>query len=230
VAAGAVSVLNINGTLHGEEIGMMDVDENDGANGTTREDLVQRVALMEAMIAEGRQATGRYGWNFVLWGLVDIVGLVWQSAKPHWWGAWPIAITVGVVLQIVGVRIFYCRATTTLKNRTLRSIWQVMGVTMCLYCFSGALAHRANGIAYLAAVFMMLGMAHSISAVILRWGVQGGVGALWLGGGVACYFVPGRWLNWLFLIEMVVGMVVFGLYAMMLERRRARQAPVMRHG
>jgi hypothetical protein len=210
---------------------MTDMDGNDGTGGTTREELVQRVALMEAMIAEGRQTTGRYGWNFVLWGVVNIVGIIWQAAEPHWFGPWPIVVCVGMLLQIAGVRFFNRNTTPTLKNRALRSIWRVMGVTMCLYCFSGALTRHANGVTYLAAVFMILGMAHSISGLILRWGVQGGVGALWLAGGVACYFVPRNWLTGMFLFEMVVGMVLFGLYAMLLERRRAAaSARVLRHG
>ena len=45
-------------------------------DGTTRDDLVQRVALMEEMIAEGRQTTVRFGWIFLLWG-VDRSGWRW---------------------------------------------------------------------------------------------------------------------------------------------------------
>ena len=49
-------------------------------DGMTRDDLVQRVALMEAMIAEGRQYTGRNAWIFVLWGLVDLTAWAWQNS------------------------------------------------------------------------------------------------------------------------------------------------------
>ena len=107
-----------------------------------------------------------------------------------------------------------------MKNRAISAVWSMMGVTLCLYCFSAGFGHRAGGPTYVAAIFMILGLAHLISAVILHWGVQGAVGAMWLAGGVACNFVPGNWLMWLFLIEMIVGMVLFGLYAMLLEGRR----------
>ena len=40
-------------------------------DGMTRDDLVQRVALMEEMIAEGRRSTICFGWIFVLWGLIE---------------------------------------------------------------------------------------------------------------------------------------------------------------
>ena len=54
--------------------------EMDG--GTTRDELVQRVALMEAMIAEGRRSTARYGWVFVIvgTGVFCGVGMVVLSA------------------------------------------------------------------------------------------------------------------------------------------------------
>jgi hypothetical protein len=185
----------------------------------TRNDLVARLRLMEEMVAEGRRATGRYGWIFVLWGVVDIAGMFWQMAKPHWFGVWPVTVGVGIGLQALGLRLTGNAGSQTSKNRALTAVWRVMGMTMCLYCFSAMFAHGANGTAYVAAIFMILGMAHAISATILRWGVQGGVGAMWLAGGVACYFVPGQWLIWLFLVEMIVGMVLFGLYATLLEGR-----------
>jgi hypothetical protein len=47
-------------------------------DGTTRDDLVQRVALMEEMITEGRKSTVRYGWIFVLWG-ADRSGAGWLA-------------------------------------------------------------------------------------------------------------------------------------------------------
>ena len=187
----------------------------------TRDELVARLQLMETMVAEGRRATGRYGWVFVLWGLVDVGGVIWQTAKPHWFGVWPITIGCGVVLQLVGLQLFCRNCTPTLKNRALSSIWRMMGVTLCLYCFSAMFTHHGGGIAYLAAIFMILGMSHSISALILRWWVQGCVGAMWLAGGVVVFVVPGQWLIWLFLAEMIVGMVLFGLYAMLLEGRRS---------
>ena len=73
-------------------------------DGVTRDELIQRVTLMEAMIAEGRQYTGRNAWIFVLWGLVDLTAWAWQNYSPHFGGpwAWPICLAAGVVLTFGG--------------------------------------------------------------------------------------------------------------------------------
>jgi len=207
---------------------MIDMDGNDG---TTREELVERVALMEAMIAEGRQATGRYGWIFVLWGLVDMAGFFLQSAWPHSFWPWPTVLSVGIGLQLIGLRIFCAGSgTRTVKNRALTAVWRMMGITLMLYCFSGMFSHHAEGRSYVAAIFMIFGLAHGISAMILRWSAQGAVSVVWLVGGVGCYVITNHWMQYLFVAEMCVGMVLFGLYAMALERRRAAAAQVLRHG
>ena len=61
-------------------------------DGVTREELVQRVALMEEMIAEGRQSTARYGWMFVLWGLTYFAAIAWTVYLPYTEWAWPVCI------------------------------------------------------------------------------------------------------------------------------------------
>ena len=62
-------------------------------NGTSRDDLLQRLALMETMIAEGRRNTGRFGWVFILWGfgvpqrdrrVLSLAAVVLGLAHPHW--------------------------------------------------------------------------------------------------------------------------------------------------
>lgn len=198
------------------------MDDLQREDGTDRQQLVERLALMEAMVMEGRRATGRYGWVFVLWGLVDVAGVIWQSAMPRSFGPWPITIAIGIVLQFAGLRLFCRNPAPTMKNRALTAIWQMMGIGLCLYCFSAMFAHAANGRAYAAAILILVGLAHGASAMILRWTAQGAISAVWLAGGVASYFIPGDWLVWLFLGEMIVGMVLFGLYAMLLESRRSR--------
>jgi len=46
--------------------------------------------------------------------------------------------------------------------------------------------------------FMILGLAHGISAMILRWTAQAIVSAAWMVGGLACYVVSNQWLEYLF--------------------------------
>lgn len=193
-------------------------------SGSNRNDLLQRLELMETMIAEGRRATGRFGWIFVLWGLVDLAGMGFEWEFPGHVLTWPVTISAGMILQLVGLWIRRrsgqnCAANT--HSRACSAIWSMMGVSLSLYCFTGIFTHQAGGPTYIAAIFMTVGFAHAANAIILRWAVQGAVAALWWAGGLACFFLSGGWFVGIFCIEMFFGMVVFGLYTIWLERRRA---------
>jgi hypothetical protein len=97
----------------------------------------------------------------------------------------------------------------------------MMGLTAMLYFAGAMIEQKAWQISFVAAMLMFVGMAHGISAMILRWKAQGLVACVWWIGGVAMFFLPDRyWLN-IFVGEMCFGMIGFGLYAMWLERRGA---------
>jgi hypothetical protein len=200
-------------------------------NGTTRDDLLQRVALMETMIAEGRRSTTRHGWIFVLWGLIYLAPMGWQLAVPHseWvstW-AWPVCIALGAALTVVG-KAMQSREhgrRRSIQCRSVEAVWIMMGVTITLYFVTAMVRHFTWQLSYAAAILMFVGMAHAISALILRWRVQGLVAGIWWMGGVATFFASHR--NQVYLIfagAAFFGMILFGLYAMILERRRAAGA------
>lgn len=187
-----------------------------------RDEIVARLDLMEAMIAEGRHATCQFGWIFILWGLVDIAGMLLEFHKSHPWN-WPLVIGIGMTIQFAGFRLRRrsrgaCRPNT--QSRAISAVWGMMGATLCLFCFTAIFTHQAWSAGYLAAIFMTIGLAHSASAIILRWGVQFAVGVLFWAGGLACFFVnDDRWFLYIFGFEMLFGMILFGIYAMVLERR-----------
>jgi hypothetical protein len=189
--------------------------------GKTRDELVQRLELMEAMIAEGRRSTNRCGWIFVVWGVVDIAGMAWEWFRPSYW-IWPTVLTVGFVL------FFLIRATqkqdplrcANSEGRTIGAIWSMMGLAAVLYVGTGIFRHLAWQYSFIAGIFMLIGLAHAISAMVLRWRVQGLVAALWWAGGIAMFFAHGdKQIFVVFPLEMFFGMVLFGLYGMMLDRR-----------
>lgn len=197
--------------------------------GTTRDDLVQRVALMEEMITEGRKSTVRYGWIFVLWGLIDLAPVGWQLVVPHsrWvmnW-SWPIAIACGVAIQFIVMAILRRRSgvvcSSNMRGRSMSAVWSMMGLTAMLYFAGAMIEHKTWQISFIAAMLMFVGMAHGTSAVILRWWAQGLVAGVWLAGGVAMFFVPVDYWLAIFVAEMCFGMIGFGLYAMWLERHDA---------
>jgi hypothetical protein len=190
--------------------------------GTSRKELLERVALMEAMIREGRRTTGRYGWIFVLWGLVDLAGIGLQQVLPHSRLVWPVVLACGFAMQAVGVAMLRRRGnpvSTTRRGRSVEAVWSMMGVALTLYVAAAMVRHVTWQISYVAAILMMIGMAHAISAMILRWRVQAMVAALWWAGGIALYFVPRPYPLVIFTLEMFVGMVLFGIYVMVRERR-----------
>jgi hypothetical protein len=206
--------------------------EFEAENGTTREELVERVALMEAMIAEGRQTTGRAGWIFVMWGVLYFVATGWANFGSHQEWAWPVCMTTGVVV-LVGRRQRGGDARA-MRSRTIESVWWMAGTATGLFSvFGGITHHSGHGILslYLAAILFFIGMAHAISAAILRWAAQGLAAAVWWGGGIAVLFASSpRMMTDVFLAVTFFGQILFGLYAMLQERRRAVQPAVLRHG
>jgi hypothetical protein len=192
----------------------------------SREEIVQRIQLMESMVAEGRLFTARCGWIFVLWGLVGLAAIGWQYLQPdsHWVGewAWPICLLAGVVLTVIGKalqkREHTCGNGT--RSRSVEAVWGMMGIALAIYFSSAIARHLAWQLSFTAGTLIVVGMAHAISATILRWRVQGVVAGIWWAGAVAVLFAHSRWdLNLVLFVEMGVGMVLFGLYAMMMERR-----------
>jgi hypothetical protein len=203
-------------------------------NGTSRDDLLQRVALMETMIAEGRRSTARYGWIFVMWGLIYFVAMGWVVLLPLKEWAWPVCVTIGVLVGIFRIRRKRVDgAGENQRSRSIEAVWQAMCVAIILYVIAAGVSGHGNQSAYYAAVFFFVGLAHGISARILRWGVQGLVAFIWWGCGIALFFFNTRnEVLFIFLAAAFFGMILFGLYAMMLERRRAAaplQSQVQHH-
>jgi hypothetical protein len=204
---------------------------HDPENGTTRDELVQRIALMETMIAEGRQSTARFGWIFVLWGVVELAGIAWEVTQPQSNWVWPITIAGGFVLQFLGFVLRRRRGivcSMNLKSRSVSAVWSMMGLAATLYSFTAIFRHEAWQVSFFVGIFMLVGLAHATSAMILRWAAQGFVAAIWWAGGLAAFFVRREYDTTIFVVEMVFGMIGFGLYAMWLERRRL-MIPVQDH-
>jgi hypothetical protein len=190
-------------------------------NGKTRDDLVQRLELMEAMIAAGRRSTTRCGWIFVLWGVVNLAGMAWEWFRPSYW-IWPTVLAVGFALYFLIKALLKPNPNrcASVEGRVVGAIWSMMGLAMTIYVACGMYRHLTWQYSYLAAIFMFVGLAHAISARVLRWRAQGVVAALWWAGGIAMFFVHSPDAIYVvFPLEMFFGMIAFGLYAMWLDNR-----------
>jgi hypothetical protein len=201
-------------------------------DGTTRDELMQRVALMEAMIAEGRQSTARFGWIFVMWGVVYFAAVGWVLFLPYKYWAWPVCVGAAIATTIA-VKARQKRASgggESVRSRSIEAVWQAMGTAICLYVIAAIVSHHCGSQAYVAAILFFVGLAHATSAIILRWRVQGVVAAIWYAGGIAEFFITSERGGYgIFLVASFFGMICFGLYAMWLERRRAAAALELHH-
>ena len=192
-------------------------------DGTTRDDLVQRVALMEAMIAEGRRSTARWGWVFVMWGLIYFAAMAWVVFLPFKEWAWPVCVAFGIVVSVVKGRAQRANGRSeSHRSRSIEAVWQIFGVAITLYIIGAITSHHVNLPAYNATILFFVGMAHGTCARILRWGAQGLAAAIWWACGIATFFFTRQnEMIAIFLIASFFGMILFGVYAMWLERRRA---------
>ncbi len=202
---------------------MADIDAEGGAS---REEIVQRIELMEAMVAEGRRFTARYGWIFVLWGVVDLAAMSWRYFQPDslWVGqwAWPICLVAGAVLTLIG-RALQGRQQSCIRGlrcRSVEAVWGMMGLALAIY-ITGAMVRHLN-LAILvcswASHHHWNGACHQRRDSALAHAGRG-CGNL-VGGRDRSVLRAVEWrvCERIMFLEMVFGMILFGVYAMVLER------------
>jgi hypothetical protein len=207
------------------------MEDREMEGGASREEIVQRIELMERMVAEGRRFTARYGWVFVLWGVVDLAAMSWRYFEPTslWVGqwAWPICLLAGAVLTLIGRALqgHQKNCVRGVRCQSVEAVWGMMGISLAILITGAMVRHLTWQYSYVAGVLIIIGMAHAISAVILRWRVQGVVAAIWWAGGIAAFCVrSNRGVEEIMFVEMVLGMILFGVYAMVLERKGGGRA------
>jgi uncharacterized protein YhhL (DUF1145 family) len=189
-------------------------------------DLAERVRLIENMMAEGRRKTESWGWTFLLWGVAYYVATAWAT-----WGraslAWPVTmIAAAVITGVVASRMSHGQPETTL-GRALTAIWASMGVSIFVLLMSLAYSGRYDMHVFVAIIGAMLGLANAASAIILKWRMQLACAVVWLASAVIACFGSDIVASIDFLAATFVGMIVFGIYAMICESRRRRQSGVV---
>ena len=180
---------------------------------TDRQELNERLSLIENMIAEGRQITERWGWTFVLWGVALYTAIAWSS-RGYAAIAWPVTmIAAGVLTGVVASR-KASRVLKTTLGRSMSSIWVSLGVTLFLFGMCSGISHRVEPHLYLAAVEVMLGMANATSSMILRWKLQFACAIVWWAASVVSLFGTITQGFLAFLAATFLCQIVFGLYMM----------------
>jgi hypothetical protein len=188
-------------------------------------DLAERVRLIENMMAEGRRKTESWGWSFVLWGVAYYVATAWAT-----WGkaslAWPVTmIAAAVITGVVASRMSHGQPETTM-GRAIGAIWASMGCTIFVLLMSLAYSGRYDTHVFVAIIGAMLGLANAASGIILKWRIQFACAVVWLASAVIACFGSDNVTAIDFLAATFIGLIVFGVYAMILESRRRRQSGV----
>lgn len=196
------------------------------------QEIGERIALIESMMRAGRKSTEEWGWNFLLWGIAYFVAVAWSSYLPHAGGAmlaWPITMIFAVLLTIGIARRRTHGKPRTEKSRALQAIWTAMGCGIFVFAFPVAFSGHWQAQSFMAAIEVMLGIAHVASGSFLRWTAQIVVGALWWAAAIASCFVDATSVAYIFLAATFVCMICFGVYLMIRESRDKARAGEVQH-
>lgn len=196
---------------------------------TAAQDLKDRLALIEAMIAEGRQATESWGSTFVLWGIAFYAAIAW-TAWGHGTWAWPITMAIAAVVTVILASAKRANKAKTVLGRSIGSVWVSLGISMfVLFIPLGISGKLDDPRLFIAVASAMLGMANASSALILRWKIQVGCAVFWWVSAMAACFLKANRATVIFLIAIFVCQIAFGIYGMIREggakpRREAMHA------
>ena len=206
--------------------------DSTGGNAMNEREITERIALIESMMQAGRKSTEYWGWNFLLWGIAYLVAVAWSSFLPQAGGltlAWPVTMIFAVLLTIGIARRRMRNKPRTEKSRGIQAIWTAVGCGIFVFAFPVAYTGHFQAQSFMAAIEVMLGIAHVSSGSVLRWPTQIVVGALWWIAAIASCFVHGNGIAYVFLAATLVCNIGFGIYLMIRESRdkaRARAAEV----
>ncbi len=197
---------------------------------TSTQELKDRVALIESMIAEGRRSTESWGWTFLLWGVAYYVAIGWGAMGQRltiWGGnmlAWPVTMIAAVVVtMVIAFRKDKGEPGTTV-GRAVVSIWISVGISMLLLFPALSIAGRIDEHGFVAIVAAMLAVANGASGMILKWRMQVACAVVWWITSVAACFGSQAQVTAVFLTALFLCQIAFGAYAMILESRRRRQS------
>jgi hypothetical protein len=102
----------------------------------------------------------------------------------------------------------------------LGMVWMAVGSGIFVFAFPAIYSGHFEAHAFMAAIEVMLGIAHVAAGSMLRWSTQIAVGVLWWVAAIATCFVPtGNDVAFIFLAAVLVCNIGFGTYLMIRESR-----------
>jgi hypothetical protein len=189
-------------------------------------DLKDRLSLIETMIAEGRRTTERWGWTFVLWGVAYYVAIAWAAWGGHGNLAWPVTMISAALLTALPISRRRQGQPETTIGRAIGAAWMAMGISLFTVLMSLAISGRYESHVFMAIIGAMLGTANATSSMILRWKLQFACALAWWALAVIACFGSESLTSIAFLAAIFFCQIVFGIYCMIAESRKARQGEV----
>ena len=180
-----------------------------------------RLRHIETMMAEGRQTTERWGWSFLLWGIGPLIAMLWSARWPHGALAWPITLSVCVVLNGIVLRLrSHHGEARTIAMQSIGAIWKCTGVTVLFLGFAAVWAHTLEYRFLYVAVFALAAVAHGSSSMILRWWPQFLAALVWWIASALALVAPPALLVGIAAAALLLGNVVFGGWLSFCEWKR----------
>lgn len=188
-----------------------------------KQELHDRLSLIETMIAEGRRRTESWGWSFVLWGVAYYVAIAWATLG-HFPLAWPIVMTAaGILTGLISMRLRGNRPATNL-SRAISAIWLSIGISLFIVLdamgFSG---RHVDGNIMIAVASIMIGAANAASSMTLKWKAQLGCAVAWWTAAVVACFGSTTQGSIAFLAAIFLCQIVFGAYCMISEAKERKR-------
>jgi len=192
-----------------------------------KQELRDRLSLIETMIAEGRRTTESWGWVFVLWGVAYYVAIAWSAWGNHASQAWNITMTVAMLLTFGTVAWRLSRGKqksqpATTLGRAVTAVWLAAGISMVILLPSLGMGGRSNSNLVVAVIGTLLGTANAASSMILKWKLQFGCAAIWWAMAVISCLGTQRQSFISLLVANFFCQIVFGIYGMIGEARERR--------
>lgn len=192
----------------------------------TEQELIDRMSLIESMIAEGRRTTESWGWTFVLWGVAYYVAIGWSAWGQSVW-TWPVTMAAAVIVTVVVASLKAGKHPETTVGRAIRSIWIALGISMFLLFLALGLSGRVTDPhLFVSVASAILGLANGASALLLRWKIQFACAIVWWAAAVASCFGTDVQSMIVLVAAIFLCQIVFGSYGMIAEarERKRRQA------
>jgi hypothetical protein len=183
--------------------------------------MLDRLKLIESMMAEGRRSTQRWGWSFLLWGIGPPIAMRWAAHWPHAVWAWPVTMGVCIVINGLVVKARNRRGESeTTTMRSVGAVWTCAGVTVVLLAVGAVWSGMVEFRCVYVALFALAAVAHGASSLILRWWPQFLAALVWWVASVMAYVAPAARLPELAVLALILGNIVFGPWLTYCEWRR----------